>query len=41
LGSVDDIINKLKEYGFNKIRIYKHNEIGYDLSEHGTIYAVK
>jgi len=41
LGSVDDIINKLKEYGFNKIRIYKHNEMGYDLSEHGTIYAVK
>jgi FkbM family methyltransferase len=41
LGNVDDIINKLKEYGFNKIRIYKHNEMGYDLSEHGTIYAVK
>ena len=41
LGSVDDIINKLKEYGFNKIRIYKHNEGKYDLSEHGTIYAVK
>ena len=41
LGSVDDIINKLREYGFNKIRIYKHNEGKYDLSEHGTIYAVK
>jgi FkbM family methyltransferase len=41
LGSVDDIINKLREYGFNKIRIYKHNEMEYDLSEHGTIYAVK
>ena len=40
-GSVDDIINKLKEYGFNKIRIYKHNEGKYDLSEHGTIYAAK
>ncbi|MFP3167300.1 MAG: FkbM family methyltransferase [Candidatus Nanopusillus sp.] len=41
LGSVDDIINKLREYGFNKIRIYKHNELEYDLSKHGTIYAVK
>ena len=41
LGNVDDIINKLREYGFNKIRIYKHNEMRYDLSEHGTIYAVK
>ena len=41
LGNVDDIINKLREYGFNKIRVYKHNELIYDLSEHGTIHAVK
>jgi FkbM family methyltransferase len=39
IGSRDDIIKKLLEYGFNKIRIYKHNEAFYDLNNHGTIEA--
>ncbi|MEM1644923.1 MAG: FkbM family methyltransferase [Ignisphaera sp.] len=41
VGEVNDIINKLKEYGFNKIRIYKHNELSYSLSINGTILASK
>ena len=41
LGHRDDIINKLKEYGFYKIRIFKHNEGIYDLNYHGTIEAKK
>lgn len=35
------IINKLKEYGFSKIRVYKHNELKLSLLDHGTILAVK
>jgi hypothetical protein len=31
----------LKEYGFNKIRIFKHNELALDLVDHGTIEAVR
>ena len=34
IGSRDDIIEKLWEYGFNKIRIFKHNEGVYDLTIH-------
>jgi len=34
-------INKLKNKGFSKFRIYKHNWLTYHLSEHGTIYAEK
>jgi len=41
VGSSEDIIKALKEHGFNKIRIYKHNESPYDLHEHGTIEAHK
>jgi len=41
VGSREDIIEALKRYGFNKIRIYKHNELPYDLNEHGTIEARK
>ena len=41
IGSRDDIIKKLREYGFNKIRIFKHNEGVYDLTIHGTIEARK
>ncbi|BFI73747.1 hypothetical protein YN1_7340 [Nanoarchaeota archaeon] len=41
IGNRDYLIEKLKEYGFNKIRIYKHNELFYDLSAHGTILAQK
>ena len=35
------LINKLKEYGFNEIRIYKHNHGVYDLNVHGTLEAYK
>ena len=41
VGSREDIIEALKRYGFNKIRIYKHNYVNYDLHEHGTIEARK
>jgi len=37
----DEIIRALKEHGFNRLRIYKHNEGKYDLNEHGTIEAKK
>jgi len=35
------LVDKLKEYGFNEIRIYKHNHGVYDLNTHGTIEAYK
>ena len=41
IGNRDDIINQLKVYGFKEIRIFKHNELIYDLNKHGTIEAWK
>lgn len=41
IGERDKIIDKLKDYGFNKVRIFKHNEGSYDLMDHGTIEAKK
>lgn len=41
LGDLSYLINKLKEYGFTKIRIYKHNELIYSLGHHGTVEAIK
>jgi len=41
IGERLQLIEKLKEYGFNKIRIFKHNELRYDLTDHGTIEATK
>jgi FkbM family methyltransferase len=41
LGSRQQIIDKLKKYGFNKIRIFKHNEGRFELNNHGTIEAIK
>ena len=35
------LLEKLKEYGFTKIRIYKHNDLRFDLANHGTIEAEK
>ena len=35
------LVDKLKEYGFNEIRIYKHNHGFYDLNTYGTIEAYK
>ena len=33
------LLNKLKDYGFNKFRIYKHNNLRFDLINHGTLEA--
>jgi len=41
IGERQQLIEKLKEYGFNRIRIFKHNEGRYDLLDHGTIEATK
>ncbi len=41
IGTRKNILDKLKEYGFEKVRIFKHNEGAYDLMEHGTIEASK
>jgi len=38
---VDYIINRLKNKGFKKFRVYKHNWGIYHLLDHGTIYAEK
>lgn len=35
------LLNKLKDYGFNKFRIYKHNNLRFDLMNHGTLEAEK
>ena len=41
LGSRDEIIKKLQEYGFNIIRVFKQNEESFDLTESGIIEAIK
>lgn len=41
IGDRDYLIERLKEHGFTKIRIYKHNELPLDLSTNGTILAHK
>ena len=41
IGNRDTIIKKLKQHGFNKIRIFKHNYGAFDLIEHGTVEAKK
>jgi FkbM family methyltransferase len=38
---VDFIIKKIKDRGFNRIRIFKHNFGIYHITDHGTIYAEK
>ena len=35
------LTTRLKRAGFNKMRVYKHNYLRYDLSYHGTIDAAK
>ena len=35
----DEIMTKLKEYGFKEFRIFNHNKNGYDLHQHGIIEA--
>ncbi|MEM3753854.1 MAG: FkbM family methyltransferase [Candidatus Micrarchaeaceae archaeon] len=39
--SLQYIIQKLNNYGFNKVRIWKHNSLRFDLQNHGTIDAEK
>ena len=39
--TLESLINKLKSYGFNNIRVYKHNAIRVDLLNHGTLEAEK
>lgn len=41
LGTIGELIGELRGYGFNKFRVYKHNEERSDLSEHGTLLASK
>ena len=41
VGDVGYLIEKLREYGFTKIRVFKHNELPLDLSINGTIIAQK
>lgn len=41
IGDRDEVIKTIKEYGFNKIRIFKQNESVFDLNLHGTIEASK
>ena len=35
------LINRLKNYGFSKFRIYKHNYLRFDLMDHGTLDCEK
>ena len=41
LGTREELLRKLSEYDFKKIRIFKHNGGLYDLIDHGTIEAKK
>ena len=41
IGDVSYLLEKLREYGFTKTRIFKHNELPLDLSINGTIVAQK
>ena len=41
VGDVSYLLKKLREYGFTKIRVFKHNELPLDLSINGTIVAQK
>ena len=41
IGDVSYLLEKLREYGFAKIRVFKHNELPLDLSINGTIVAQK
>ena len=41
IGDVSYLLEKLREYGFAKIRVFKHNELPLDLSINGTIVARK
>ena len=39
--SLEFLVKNIKKHGFNKIRIYKHNNLRFDLLNHGTLEAEK
>ena len=39
--TLEYLIEKLKSYGFTKVRVFKHNCLRYDLTYHGTLEAEK
>ncbi len=39
--TLDYLLSKLKNYGFSKFRIYKHNNLRFDLMNHGLLEAEK
>jgi len=39
--TLEYLIEKLKSYGFTKVRVFKHNYLRYDLMYHGTLEAEK
>jgi len=39
--SLEFLVKNIKKHGFNKIRIYKHNDLRFDLLNHGTLEAEK
>ena len=39
--SLDYLIDKLKSYGFVNMRVYKHNDLRFDLVDHGVLEAEK
>jgi hypothetical protein len=41
IGRRQSLLDKLREYGFKHIRIFKHNWVKYDLENQGTIGASK
>lgn len=39
--SLEFLIRKIREHGFKNVRVYKHNDLRFDLLNHGTIEAEK
>lgn len=39
--SLEYLMDKLRGYGFTKLRVYKHNMVRADLNNHGTLEAEK
>jgi len=39
--TLEYLIDKLKSYGFTKVRVFKHNNLRFDLTYHGTLEAEK
>ncbi|WP_126450681.1 FkbM family methyltransferase [Sulfodiicoccus acidiphilus] len=39
--TLDHLISKVREKGFKKVRVFKHNCLKFDLRDHGTLHAEK